>query len=156
MLIPTPLITAVFKHSQFKCLGRVCRRKLEELNHAALDVSHGIDAFEINMKRLVKGDADGDEALAPATTRSPLEHQNMMKGMATATSKLLEESQVCIAIEKCVMPQTYKTECKTKKPNFKFPYLYSMVWSSTHQMYCREYHAYGHIQAILAKPQITT
>jgi hypothetical protein len=30
------------------------RKKLEELSHASLDVSHGIDAFEINMKRLVK------------------------------------------------------------------------------------------------------
>lgn len=32
------------------------RKKLEELHHAALDVLGGIDAFEINMKRLVKGD----------------------------------------------------------------------------------------------------
>ncbi len=41
------------------------RRKLEELHHAALDVHGGIDAFEINMKRLVRGDqgegAWGDE-----------------------------------------------------------------------------------------------
>ncbi len=30
------------------------RKKLEELRHASLDVNHGIDAFEINMKRLIK------------------------------------------------------------------------------------------------------
>lgn len=33
------------------------RRRLEELHHASLDVNGGIDAFEINMKRLVRGDA---------------------------------------------------------------------------------------------------
>lgn len=32
------------------------QRKLEELNHASLDVTHGIDTFEINMKRLLKGE----------------------------------------------------------------------------------------------------
>lgn len=30
-------------------------KRLEELHHAALDVTHGIDTFEINMKRLLKG-----------------------------------------------------------------------------------------------------
>jgi len=31
-------------------------KRLEELHHAALDVTHGIDTFEINMKRLLKGE----------------------------------------------------------------------------------------------------
>jgi hypothetical protein len=31
------------------------QKRLEELHHAALDVTHGIDTFEINMKRLLKG-----------------------------------------------------------------------------------------------------
>ncbi|KAF5829801.1 hypothetical protein DUNSADRAFT_15464, partial [Dunaliella salina] len=33
------------------------QKRLEELHHAALDVTHGIDTFEINMKRLLKGAA---------------------------------------------------------------------------------------------------
>lgn len=33
------------------------QKRLEELHHAALDVTHGIDTFEINMKRLLKGEA---------------------------------------------------------------------------------------------------
>ena len=30
------------------------RKRLEELSHASLEVNNGIDAFEINMKRLIK------------------------------------------------------------------------------------------------------
>lgn len=73
------------------------RRKLEELNHASLDVNHGIDAFEINMKRLVKGDAGGDDGtLMPGGTGalqgSPMEHMNKMRGQAVPPSKMLEGS----------------------------------------------------------------
>jgi hypothetical protein len=74
------------------------RRKLEELNHASLDVNHGIDAFEINMKRLVKGDAGGDDGtLMPGGTGalqgSPMEHMNKMRGQALPPSKMLEGSE---------------------------------------------------------------
>lgn len=75
------------------------RRKLEELAHASLDVNHGIDAFEINMKRLVKGDAgddDGDIASGkgPGTLQggSPMDHMLKMRGQAVSPSKLLEGS----------------------------------------------------------------
>lgn len=69
------------------------RKKLEELHHAALDVHGGIDAFEINMKRLVRGDTgEGEEVLAPPAGRTPLEHMDLMKSRAAATVKLLEDT----------------------------------------------------------------
>lgn len=69
------------------------RKKLEELHHAALDVHGGIDAFEINMKRLVRGDTgEGEEVLAPPAGRTPLEHMELMKSRAAATVKLLEDT----------------------------------------------------------------
>ncbi|KAG2499886.1 hypothetical protein HYH03_002175 [Edaphochlamys debaryana] len=69
------------------------RRKLEELHHAALDVHGGIDAFEINMKRLVRGDqGEGEEVLAPPAGKTPLEHMEQMKSRAAATAKLLEDT----------------------------------------------------------------
>jgi hypothetical protein len=37
------------------------RRKLDELHHSALDVHGGIESFEINMKRLVRGDTGEGE-----------------------------------------------------------------------------------------------
>lgn len=43
------------------------QRRLEELHHAALDVTHGIDTFEINMKRLLKG--EGTKRLVRALTQ---------------------------------------------------------------------------------------
>lgn len=70
------------------------RRKLEELHHAALDVHGGIDAFEINMKRLVRGDQgqEGEEVVAPPAGRTPLEHMEQLKSRAAATAKLLEDT----------------------------------------------------------------
>jgi len=68
------------------------QKRLEELHHAALDVTHGIDTFEINMKRLLKGDDNGEEALIPATSHTSLEHQAKLRAMATSTTKLLEET----------------------------------------------------------------
>ncbi|GFR40940.1 hypothetical protein Agub_g1600 [Astrephomene gubernaculifera] len=69
------------------------RKKLEELHHAALDVQGGIDAFEINMKRLVRGDTgEGEEVLAPPAGKTPLEHMEQMKSRAAATAKLLEDT----------------------------------------------------------------
>ncbi|KAL6765964.1 protein associated with central pair microtubule complex [Haematococcus lacustris] len=68
------------------------RRKLEGQQLAGADVNTGIDAFEINMKRLLKGDGDGEGDLQPATTHTPLEHQAKLRAMATSTAKLLEET----------------------------------------------------------------
>ncbi|EFJ52136.1 hypothetical protein VOLCADRAFT_103155 [Volvox carteri f. nagariensis] len=80
------------------------RKKLEELHHAALDVHGGIDAFEINMKRLVRGDqgegefaspgdyTKGEEVLAPPAGKTPVEHMEQMKSRAAATAKLLEDT----------------------------------------------------------------
>ncbi|GLC51118.1 hypothetical protein PLESTB_000467700 [Pleodorina starrii] len=69
------------------------RKKLEELHHAALDVHGGIDAFEINMKRLVRGDTgEGEEVLAPPAGKTPMEHMEQMKSRAAATAKLLEDT----------------------------------------------------------------
>ncbi|KAG2442556.1 hypothetical protein HXX76_002642 [Chlamydomonas incerta] len=70
------------------------RRKLEELHHAALDVHGGIDAFEINMKRLVRGEQgqEGEEVVAPPAGRTPLEHMEQLKSRAAATAKLLEDT----------------------------------------------------------------
>ncbi|GIL73035.1 hypothetical protein Vretimale_4669 [Volvox reticuliferus] len=69
------------------------RKKLEELHHAALDVHGGIDAFEINMKRLVRGDqGEGEEVLAPPAGKTPIEHMEQMKSRAAATAKLLEDT----------------------------------------------------------------
>lgn len=77
------------------------RRKLEELSHASLDVSHGIDAFEINLKRLVKGDTGEEGALAAGGTGplmgSPLEHMNRMRNMSMPQGKMLEGSQGYLA-----------------------------------------------------------
>jgi hypothetical protein len=79
------------------------RRKLEELAHASLDVNHGIDAFEINMKRLVKGDAGDDEGeLAAgggsgAMAGSPMDHMQKMRGQAVSPSRLLEGSAAYMA-----------------------------------------------------------
>ena len=76
----------------------VRRRKLEGLQHASLDVTHGIDTFEINLKRLVKGEGDGEDVLgASSTTRNPLEHINRVRSMATSTGQLLEDSQLYMA-----------------------------------------------------------
>lgn len=69
------------------------RKKLEELQHSSRDVNAGIDAFEVNMKRLVRGDqAEGEEALAPPAGKSPLEHMEKVKSRAVATAKLLEDT----------------------------------------------------------------
>jgi hypothetical protein len=38
------------------------------------------------------GDDNGDEALAPATSHTSLEHQAKLRAMATSTTKLLEET----------------------------------------------------------------
>lgn len=74
------------------------RHRLEELSHASLDVHHGIDAFEINMKRLVKADAGEGEGVGPAGSgpvgRSPLEHMSKLQGMASSGAALLEGSAV--------------------------------------------------------------
>ncbi|KAG2448325.1 hypothetical protein HYH02_006909 [Chlamydomonas schloesseri] len=70
------------------------RKNLEALHHAALDVHGGIDAFEINMKRLVRGEQgqEGEEVVAPPAGRTPLEHMEQMKSRAAATAKLLEDT----------------------------------------------------------------
>ncbi|KXZ56759.1 hypothetical protein GPECTOR_1g684 [Gonium pectorale] len=75
------------------------RKKLEELHHAALDVHGGIESFEINMKRLVRGDqgegkwcTTGEEIFAPPAGKTPLEHMEELKSRAAATAKLLEDT----------------------------------------------------------------
>eukprot|EP00798_Chlamydomonas_sp_ICE-L_P003482 gene3482-13544_t len=68
------------------------RMRLEELSHASLDVNRGIDAFEINMKRLVKMTNDDDTKLVPATTHNPMELMVQLRSQAPPTSKLLEDS----------------------------------------------------------------
>lgn len=81
------------------------RKKLEELSHASLDVSLGIDAFEINLKRLVKVEGSAEEGVAvPASAGatgalqgSPLEHMTKMRGMSMPVGKMLEGSQGYLA-----------------------------------------------------------
>mmetsp|Transcript_35241 Transcript_35241/g.78424 ORF Transcript_35241/g.78424 Transcript_35241/m.78424 type:complete len:1824 (+) Transcript_35241:146-5617(+) len=78
------------------------RKKLEELNHASLDVAHGIDAFEINMKRLVKGDSGDDQYVPPppgavGATTSPMEHMNHMRTLATSPAQMLEGTAAYMA-----------------------------------------------------------
>ncbi|KAG1668074.1 hypothetical protein FOA52_010484 [Chlamydomonas sp. UWO 241] len=81
------------------------RKKLEELSHASLEQSAGIDSFEINMKRLVKGDAAADESGSPRASTgnggplagSPLEHMAKMRATAVPTGKLLQSSQGYLA-----------------------------------------------------------
>ena len=79
------------------------RRKLEELEHASLNVSDGIDTFEINLKRLVKADAGDSGAPAYHSTQeedthsTPLDHINKLRGMSIPTSKLLEGTQAYVA-----------------------------------------------------------
>lgn len=80
------------------------RRKLEELSHASLEQSAGIDSFEINLKRLVKADAgeeSGSPRLVPGGSGplagSPLEHMTKMRATAVPTGKLLQSSQGYLA-----------------------------------------------------------